>query len=173
MSDDTVKYSSTPTFNGLGWAVDAVNGCVNSGNCDPGVPHNYYMTPATNPLQGLDNASFSTTGAVRLNTVCGGSVSICSLPSGAYTGNLSVGESGGNNDLIFSPGGTYVFSDANINITGGFVCIGTGTDCTTNTTGCNVTGTACGVNIVLLGNSSLSIDGGTVNLYANTNNILI
>ena len=50
MSDNTVKYNSTPSFSGSGWAVDAVGGCVNSGNCNPGVPYNYYMPTATNPL---------------------------------------------------------------------------------------------------------------------------
>ena len=58
MSNDTVKYSSTPTFNGPGWAVNAVNGCK-AGNCDIGVPHNYNMLPATNPLQVLDTESFN------------------------------------------------------------------------------------------------------------------
>ena len=59
MSNDTVKYSSTPTFNGPGWAVNAVNGCK-AGNCDIGVPHNYNTLPATNPLQVLDTESFNT-----------------------------------------------------------------------------------------------------------------
>ncbi|MGY4406885.1 pilus assembly protein TadG-related protein [Bradyrhizobium sp. USDA 3315] len=60
MSNNTVKYASTPTFSGPGWAVDAVNGCTNSGNCDPGVPYNYSMLPATNPFNTLDSASFNT-----------------------------------------------------------------------------------------------------------------
>ena len=61
MSNNTVKYNSTPTFSGSGWAVNAVNGCVASaGHCDVGVPHNYNMLPATNPLQVLDTASFNT-----------------------------------------------------------------------------------------------------------------
>ena len=59
MSNDTVKYGSTPTFNGPGWAVNSVNGCK-AGNCDIGVPHNYNTLPATNPLHGLDTASFNT-----------------------------------------------------------------------------------------------------------------
>src|SRR5207245_3228877 len=55
MSNNTVKYNSVPNFSGPGWAVDAVSGCVASaGHCDVGVPHNYNMLPATNPLQVLD-----------------------------------------------------------------------------------------------------------------------
>src|SRR5262249_35366799 len=60
MSDNTVKYASTPTFSGSGWVVDAVQGCVNSGSCNPGVPYNYSSLPATNPLQVLDTESFNT-----------------------------------------------------------------------------------------------------------------
>src|SRR5262249_25781952 len=49
MSNNTVKYNSTPNFSGSGWAVNAVSGCVASaGHCAIGVPYNYNMLPATN-----------------------------------------------------------------------------------------------------------------------------
>ena len=61
MSNNTVKYNSTPTFSGSGWAVNAVSGCIASaGHCNIGVPYNYNMLPATNPLKVLDTASFNT-----------------------------------------------------------------------------------------------------------------
>ena len=61
MSNNDVKYNSTPNFSGPGWAVNAVSGCVASaGHCDVGVPHNYNMLPSTNPLQVLDTESFNT-----------------------------------------------------------------------------------------------------------------
>ena len=57
MSDNTVKYNSTPTFSGSGWAVNGVSGCVASlGHCALSVPYNYNMLPATNPLKALDTA---------------------------------------------------------------------------------------------------------------------
>jgi Flp pilus assembly protein TadG len=62
MSDTAVKYNSTPTFSGSGWAVNGVNGCVASaGHCALSVPYNYNMLPATNPLAILDgtNQSFN------------------------------------------------------------------------------------------------------------------
>jgi Flp pilus assembly protein TadG len=153
MSNDTVKYASTPTFNGPGWAVNAVNGCK-AGNCDIGVPHNYNTLPATNPLQVLDTESFNTTRATSPTTQpCGkGSVTIndppCTLSpnsTGAYDGLKVTG------GTVTFAAGTYFFYNAKIDIQGG-----------------TVTGT--GVNIVLLGDSSLSITGGTVNLSANMNN---
>ena len=53
MSNTDVKYNGTPNFSGPGWAVNAVEGCkASAGHCDVGVPHNYNMLPATNPLQG-------------------------------------------------------------------------------------------------------------------------
>jgi hypothetical protein len=146
MSNDTVKYASTPTFNGPGWAVDAVNGCK-AGNCDPGVPYNYNMLPATNPLQVLDTESFNTrTGNTKPCSGNCGTVTLNPNSTGAY-GNLTV--TTGDN-VTFNPG-TYFFYNAAIKINGGTV---TGTN----------------VNIVLLGDSSLSITGGTVNLSANMNN---
>jgi hypothetical protein len=141
MSNDTVKYASTPSFSGSGWAVYGANGCVNSGNCDPGVPYNYYMPPATNPLQGLDTASFNDrTGNTK--TCTSKTCSLTPNSTGAY-GNLTVTTG---DTVNFAPG-TYFFYNATININGGTV---TGTD----------------VTIVLLGDSSLSINGGTVNLSA-------
>jgi hypothetical protein len=140
MSDNTVKYNSTPSFSGSGWAVDAVSGCVAStGHCDIGVPYNYNMLPATNPMKVLDTQSFNTrTGNTNLN--CAGTLTPDN--TGAYKGLTC-----GNGDTVtFSPG-TYFFYNAAIKITGG-----------------TVTGT--GVTLVLLGDSSLSISGGIVNLSA-------
>jgi putative Flp pilus-assembly TadE/G-like protein len=148
MSNDTVKYASTPSFDGSGWGVYGANGCVNSGNCDPGVPYNYYMPPATNPLQGLDtDASLNTrTGSTKPCSGNCGTVTLNPNGTGAYGGlTVTTGD-----NVTFSPG-TYFFYNAAIKINGGTV------------TGTNVT-------IVLLGDSSLSISGGTVNLSAPTNN---
>jgi phage baseplate assembly protein gpV len=143
MSNDTVKYSSTPTFNGPGWAVNAVNGCK-AGNCDIGVPHNYNSLPATNPLRVLDTESFnSRTGSVSAKS-----------PKNCTTCTLTPNSTGAYGDLKVTGGtvtfaaGTYFFYNANISITSG-----------------TVTGT--GVTLVLLGTtSSLTINGGTVNLSA-------
>jgi hypothetical protein len=143
MSDNTVKFNSDPSFSGSGWAVNAADGC--KGHCDVGVPHNYNMLPATNPLKVLDTESFNTrTGNTKTCTT-----KTCTLnpnSTGAY-GNLTVttGDS-----VTFNPG-TYFFYDAAIKINGG-----------------TVNGT--GVTLVLLGDSSLSISGGTVNLSAPTTN---
>jgi hypothetical protein len=150
MSDNTVKYASTPTFSGSGWVVDAVQGCVNSGNCNPGVPYNYSSVPATNPLQVLDTESFNTrTGNTSPTNTCKGTGKCYSLTpngTGAYNG-LTVG----NGDTATFAPGTYFFYNATIKITGG-----------------QVTGT--GVTLVLLGDSSLQISGGTVKLSAPASN---
>lgn len=155
-SDNTVKYASAPSFSGTGWAVYASNGCVNSGTCDPGVPYNYYMPPAANPLSKLDSEFNTATGSGnpcggRGNNTNLGTGQSCTIlpntPSTAYGGNLTV-TSGGT--LTFQTGGTYFFKDSSISFSG------------------TVTGT--NVNIVLLGNSALSITGGTANLSANFNN---
>lgn len=150
MSNNTVKYASTPSFSGSGWAVDAVNGCTNSGNCDPGVPHNYTMLPATNPLKALDTASFNARTSPSAKP-CGGKVTngnTCSLTpnsaSGVYS-DLAV-NSGGTLNLA---AGTYFFYNATLNWGG------------------TVTGT--GVTLVLLGDSSISITG-TVTLSAPATN---
>jgi Flp pilus assembly protein TadG len=153
MSDNTVKYNSTPTFSGSGWAVDAVNGCVASvGHCALSVPYNYNMLPATNPLKVLDTETFNTrTGPVT--NPCGGNVTngkTCSLnpnsAGGVYSGLMV--NSGGT--LNLAPG-TYFFYDATIGFGG------------------TVTGT--GVTLVLLGTTSnLTINSGTVNLSAPATN---
>jgi Putative Flp pilus-assembly TadE/G-like len=60
-SDNTIKFNSPPTFtSGTGWAVYASQGCQNGGTCDPGIPHNFSMPPAANPLAKLDSESFNT-----------------------------------------------------------------------------------------------------------------
>jgi hypothetical protein len=154
MSDNTVKYNSTPTFSGSGWSVDGVGGCIAStGHCAISVPYNYNMLPATNPLSVLNGESFnSRTGPVT--TPCGGGGIVtngktCSLSpnsaSGVYSG-LTV-NSGGTLTLA---AGTYFFYNAAINFSG------------------TVSGT--GVTFVLLGDSSLTINGGTVNLSAPATN---
>ena len=143
MSNTDVKYNSTPNFSGPGWAVNAVKGCVASaGHCDVGVPHNYNMLPSTNPLQVLDTESFnSRTGNTK--TCTSKTCSLTPNSTGAY-GDLTVG----NGDTVNFAPGTYFFYNATIKITGG-----------------TVTGT--GVTLVLLGTtSSLTINGGTVNLSA-------
>jgi len=153
MSDTQVKYNSTPNFSGPGWAVNAVNGCVASaGHCDVGVPHNYNMLPSTNPLKVLDTEPFnSRTG--NTNPSCplqADGWKHCS-PNSAGTGaygsfpNVSTGDK-----YILDPG-TYFFYKATIQITGG-----------------DLKGT--GVTLVLLGDSSLKINGGTVDLSAPATN---
>src|SRR5262249_19013372 len=116
MSDNTVKYNSDPNFSGSGWAVNAVSGCVASaGHCAIGVPYNYNMLPAANPLKVLDTASFnSRTGNTKTCTT-----STCTLnpnSTGAY-GNLTVTMG---NTVTFNPG-TYFFYNAAIKINGGIV----------------------------------------------------
>ena len=141
LSNNTVKYNSAANFSGPGWSVNAVNGCIAAaGHCDPGVPTNYNMSPATNPLHILD-AQFTTwSGKNSFQPVP-------NSPSTCYKG-LTVNNAGSSQNLA---AGTYFFCDATISITGG-----------------TVTGT--GVTIVLLGDSKLSINGGTVNLSAPTSN---
>jgi Putative Flp pilus-assembly TadE/G-like len=160
MSDNTVKYNSTPTFSGSGWAVNAVSGCVaSSGHCNIGVPYNYNMLPATNPLKVLDTESFNTrtgnTSPLTAITCPAGvpvgtnkcySVTPNSGGTGAYK-NLSVSTG----DYVTFAAGTYFFYNATIKITGG-----------------TVTGT--GVTLVLLGDSSVQISGGTVDLSAPASN---
>lgn len=173
-SDNTVKYASTPTFNGPGWSIQAVNGCVNSGNCDPGVPYNYAMLPATVPtqLKKLDTESFnSRTGNSNpeTNQSCASIVppppagttkcySMAPNASGAY-GNLTVTTG----DYVNLAPGTYFFYNATIKINGGNV---TCTACT------SWTGTGLGVSLVLLGDSSIAITGGKVSLSAPKTNTL-
>jgi Flp pilus assembly protein TadG len=154
MSNNTVKYNSTGSFSGSGWAVDAVSGCVASlGHCNVSVPYNYNMLPATNPLHLLlDSASFNSTTGSANPCGAGSTSSSCVVqpnPTGpAYQAPPNVTNT---KSLTFTTGGTFIFRDANINFNGGAV---TGTN----------------VNIVLLGNSSLTINGGAVNLSANKSN---
>ena len=155
MSDNTVKYNSTPNFSGSGWAVDGVSGCIASaGHCAVSVPYNYNMLPATNPLKVLDTETFNTrTGPVT--SPCGGGRNVtngqtCSLTpnsAGGVYSDLTVNSGG---TLNLAPG-TYFFYNATISFGG------------------TVTGT--GVTLVLLGTtSSLTINSGAVNLSAPATN---
>jgi hypothetical protein len=155
MSDNTVKYNSTPTFSGSGWAVDSVSGCnASAGHCELSVPYNYNMLPATNPLQVLNTESFNTRTS-PVTTPCGGGGNVdngktCSLTpnsaGGVYSG-LTVNSGG---TLNLAPG-TYFFYNATISLNG------------------TVNGT--GVTLVLLGTTSnLTINSGTVNLSAPATN---
>jgi hypothetical protein len=166
-SDNTVKYASTPTFTGSGWAVDAVNGCVNSGNCNPGVPYNYAMLPATAPpqLKNLDTESFNTrTGNASATTkiTCPTSPPPPAGTKNCYTASPNATGAYGSltvqtGDYVNFAPGTYFFYSAKISIHGGNV---TCTTCTSwNSTG-------LGVSLVLLGDSSIDITGGTINLSA-------
>jgi hypothetical protein len=156
MSDNTVKYNGTPNFSGSGWAVNGVQGCVASaGHCAISVPYNYNMLPATVPpqLKLLDTETFNTrTG--NTNPSCPvqpdgwNHCSPNSSGTGAYGNfpNVSTGDK-----YILDPG-TYFFYNATISMTGG-----------------ELKGT--GVTLVLLGDSSsITINGGTVNLSAPTTN---
>lgn len=178
MSDTAVKYNSTPNFSGSGWAVNGVNGCIGSdAHCNIGVPHNYNMLPATNPLKALDTASFNdrTGNDPPLSKMVPTTPLGCPVPlpsdiatdtnkcyeaspnsegTGAYK-DLSVSEK---EWVDFLPG-TYFFYNAAIKITGGTVTCRTCTSAATS-----------GVTLVLLGDSSLSISGGTVSLSAPVTN---
>jgi Flp pilus assembly protein TadG len=183
MSDASVQFASTPSFSGSGWAVLGATGCSPAGTCSsPGVTHNYFMPPALDPLQGLKTAAFNTrTGSTTSNDVklpqCpttrppypagpnpdgsypNGSKCYRLQPndsSGAYTGNFSWGTQ----DYVnFAASGTYFFYNASVNITGSTV---TAKDINTNSD--------VFINIVLLGTSSLNINGGNVNLSALSSN---
>lgn len=148
MSDTSVQLASTPSFTGSGWAVYGASGCTPSGTCsNPGVPHNYFMPYANNPLSKLDAESF--------NSRTGNTSPSCPVQadgwkhcapngagSGAY-GNFTVQ----NGDKYVLDPGTYFFYKATIKVTGG-----------------QLKGT--GVTLVLLGDSLLTINGGTVDLSA-------
>ncbi|MGY2905433.1 pilus assembly protein TadG-related protein [Bradyrhizobium sp. URHC0002] len=152
MSDTSVQFASTPAFTGSGWAVYGVSGCTPSSSCtNPGVPHNYFMPYANNPLSKLDTKSF--------NSRTGNTTPSCPVQAdgwkhctpnsggtGAY-GNFTVS----NGDKYVLDPGTYFFYNATIKMTGG-----------------NLKGT--GVTLVLLGDSKLSITGGTVDLSAPATN---
>jgi hypothetical protein len=149
MSDGVVKFNSTVSPSGSGWGAYAASGCNASGNTcsSPGLAYNYYMPPVTNPLSKLDSEAFNTsTGSAP--KVCNSMP--CTLSANSPStlfGNLTVTTG---DVLTFNPG-TYFFYNAAIKINGG-----------------TVTGT--GVTIVLLGDSSLSISGGTVTLSAPATN---
>jgi hypothetical protein len=176
MSDYSVQFASTPSFTGSGWAVLGATGCSPTNTCaNPGVTHNYFMPYADNPLSKLNGESFnSRTGNSNPETkvTCPTSpappagtkncYSVAPNGTGAY-GNLSV-HSG---DYVNFAPGTYFFDNATIKIDGGTVTCTACTPWPTHTP----PGTGLGVTLVLLGNSSISITGGTVNLsapYTNT-----
>jgi Flp pilus assembly protein TadG len=168
MSDASVQFASTPSFTGAGWGVYGASGCSPAGTCaSVSVAHNYFMPYALDPLQGLQSASFNTrTGNTNINSTkvtCPATNPLTGQPypngskcynlppnnsSGAYSGNFNWGTQ---DYVTFTGSGTYFFYDASINITGA-----------------TVTGAA--VNIVLLGTSSLTINGGNVDLTALANN---
>jgi hypothetical protein len=150
MSNNTVKYNSDANFSGSGWAVNAVNGCIASaGHCNPGVPTNYNMTPATNPLHVLlDAESFNASTGKTTSPCSGKTCTITPNSPGALYGNLTAGTG---DTVNFAPG-TYFFYNATITINGGATVSG------------------AGVTLVLLGDSSLKINGGNVDLSAPTTN---
>jgi hypothetical protein len=117
------------------------------------------MPPAANPLTKLDTESFNTASGsgnpctgFNGNNANVGNGQTCNVaantPTTAYSGNLTVTTGG---TATFQTGGTFFFKDSSISINSG-----------------TVTGTS--INIVLLGHSSISITGGTVDLTANFNN---
>lgn len=152
MSDTSVQLASTPSFTGSGWAVYGVNGCTPSGTCSNiSVPHNYFMTYANNPLSKLDTKSF--------NSRTGNTSPSCPVqadgwkhctPNSAGTGAYGDFTVSNGDKYVLDPG-TYFFYKATIKITGG-----------------QLKGT--GVTLVLLGDSSLTINGGTVDLSAPATN---
>jgi Flp pilus assembly protein TadG len=148
MSDNKVNLNSTPSFGGSSWALYGVTGC-GPGTCpNPGVTHNYFSPYATNPLSILDSESFNSATTSHPGSPCSPSCTITpNTPTTAY-GNLTVNSS---KTATFTSGGTYFFYNATINVTGGGALNG------------------ANVNIVLLGNSSISISG-SANLSANTAN---
>jgi hypothetical protein len=144
MSDGSVKYNSTPNFSGSGWSVNATSGCIASaGHCAIGWPYNYNMLPAANPLKVLDTESFNSRKSPSTKP-CGGNVTngnTCALVDNSANGVYSDLKVNSGGTVNFAPG-TYFFYNATITF-GGTV---TGTD----------------VTFVLLGNSSLTINSGSV-----------
>jgi hypothetical protein len=146
MSDTALKFNSEPSFTGSNWAVQSVNGC-SGGHCDVDVPYNYSALPARNPLSVLDTKSYNlrTGNTPPSCPVQEDGYKHCSPNSsgtGAY-GKLQVK----NGDKYFLDPGTYFFN-ADITVSEGGELQGVG------------------VTLVLLGNSSIKITGGTVNLSA-------
>lgn len=151
MSDTSVQLASTPSFSGSGWAVYGVSGCTPSGTCsNVSVPHNYFMTYASNPLSKLDTESF--------NSRTGNTTPSCPVQADGWkhcTPNSAGGAYGSftvqNGDKYVLDPGTYFFYKSTVKVTGG-----------------QLKGT--GVTLVLLGDSQLSITGGTVDLSAPATN---
>src|SRR6266480_3943309 len=157
MSDASVQFASTASFIGSGWAVFGATGCKPDGTCaNPGVTHNYFMPYANDPLRKLDSESFNSlisTGRPN-DLACNGRLSPNSPPNSTNLYRNLTCNNG--NTVDFLPG-TYFFYGATIKINGGTVTCSTCTPWT---------GTGLGVSLVLLGDSSISITGGTVRLSA-------
>jgi hypothetical protein len=162
MSDTAAKFNSEPTFVGPNWAVNSVNGC-SGGHCDVTVPYNYNVLPATNPLKALDTKSYNSrtgnTNPLTSTTPCppvGAPVDTnkCYSTTPNFSGSGAYKEFtiGSKEYLDFSPG-TYFFYNAKIRISGGAVV-------------CSTCTSTLGVTLILLGNSSIDITGGTVTLNA-------
>lgn len=152
MSDTSVQLASTPTFTGSGWAVYGVNGCTPSGSCsNVSVPHNYFMTYASNPLSKLDTASFnSRTGNTNMPCTLQADGWKHCAPNSAGTGAYGSFTVQNGDKYVLDPG-TYFFYKANIKMTGGQL-------------------KGVGVTLVLLGDSQLTINGGTADLSAPATN---
>jgi Flp pilus assembly protein TadG len=177
MSDGRVQLASTPTFTGSGWALYGSTGCSPTNNCGDvaNATTNYFMPPALDPLHKLQTEAFNTATISGSGNPCPGNGN-CTInqntittaysanlranngqtfnfqaPTGTkayyFTGNLAVASGG---TLTFQPGGTYIFANSTISFSG--------------------TVTGVGVTLVLLGNSSLTINGGNVDLSAPTTN---
>jgi len=152
MSDTSVQLASTSTFSGSGWAVFGATGCSPSGTCAGlSVPHNYFMPYALNPLRKLDQATFNSATTSSPANPCP-SFPCTIVPNSPTTAYKDLTVTTGK-VVTFTSGGTYFFYNAAIKINAGTV---TGTN----------------INIVLLGDSSISITGGSVSLSANMNNTI-
>jgi len=153
MSDASVQFASTPSFTGSGWGVYGATGCSPNSTCaNPGVAHNYFMPYANNPLSKLDSEAF--------NSRTGNTSPSCPVkadgwkhctPNSGGTGAYGSFPTVSTGDKYVLDPGTYFFYKATIKITGG-----------------ELKGT--GVTLVLLGDSSLTINGGTVDLSAPATN---
>lgn len=152
MSDTSVQLASTPSFTGSGWAVYGVSGCAPSGTCSNlGVPYNYFMTYASNPLSKLDTASFnSRTGNANMPCTLQADGWKHCAPNSAGTGAYGSFTVQNGDKYVLDPG-TYFFYKANIKMTGGQL-------------------KGAGVTLVLLGDSQLTINGGTADLSAPATN---
>jgi hypothetical protein len=142
-SNQGVNVNGSPTFSGSNWAVEGVTGCVKGGasTCDSlPVSRNLYSAPAPNPFSELNSGLF--TSSTTPVTPCVNNLCVPNSTANPYS-NLTVG----NNQTVTMAPGTYVFRDATIRINGGSL----------RSTG--------PVNIVLLGSSSITMNGnGVINL---------